>query len=111
MLGATVRDARCYHMGGPLDEGDIEDFDGRLCVKCPWHRYIIDLDTGEGMYRDMESNGKCKGRKQRVHQVKEDEEGFLWIRVSSAESDGDKVESDHYCPKTEAEKRRMGLLK
>ena len=22
------------------------------------------------MYRDMESNGKCKGRKQRVHQVK-----------------------------------------
>ena len=40
-------DLRCYHAGGPLSMGDIEDVEGNLCIKCPWHRYIIKLDTGE----------------------------------------------------------------
>eukprot|EP00486_Rosalina_sp_Unknown_P007373 CAMPEP_0201572042 /NCGR_PEP_ID=MMETSP0190_2-20130828/15099_1 /ASSEMBLY_ACC=CAM_ASM_000263 /TAXON_ID=37353 /ORGANISM="Rosalina sp." /LENGTH=154 /DNA_ID=CAMNT_0047997339 /DNA_START=18 /DNA_END=478 /DNA_ORIENTATION=- len=43
-------DLRCYHAGGPLSMGDIEDVEGNLCIKCPWHRYIIKLDTGEGFY-------------------------------------------------------------
>ena len=32
-------DAHCFHMGGALWEGDIEDIDGHACVVCPLHRY------------------------------------------------------------------------
>ncbi len=30
-------------MGGPLDNGDIEDYGGRTCVRCPWHAYPFSL--------------------------------------------------------------------
>ncbi|XP_069101791.1 uncharacterized protein [Argopecten irradians] len=42
-----VLDASCPHEGGPLDEGDIEDIDGRWVVLCPWHSYDYDLETGQ----------------------------------------------------------------
>ncbi|XP_060083876.1 uncharacterized protein HI_0077-like [Ylistrum balloti] len=42
-----VLDASCPHEGGPLDEGDIEDIDGRWVVLCPWHFYDYDLETGK----------------------------------------------------------------
>ncbi|XP_023067950.1 Rieske domain-containing protein isoform X2 [Piliocolobus tephrosceles] len=42
-------DIRCYHSGGPLHLGDIEDFDGRPCIVCPWHKYKITLATGEAI--------------------------------------------------------------
>lgn len=32
----------CPHMGGPLGEGDIENF----CVTCPWHGWEFDIKTG-----------------------------------------------------------------
>jgi nitrite reductase/ring-hydroxylating ferredoxin subunit len=32
----------CPHMLGPLDEAEIVDG----CVRCPWHGYVFDLDTG-----------------------------------------------------------------
>ncbi len=32
----------CSHMGGPLDEGDV---DGG-CVTCPWHQSVFRLDDG-----------------------------------------------------------------
>ena len=39
-------DAACSHMGGPLGaEGDIEDFDGRSCIRCPWHGRKVRRDT------------------------------------------------------------------
>jgi hypothetical protein len=72
-------------MGGPLEEGDIEDFDGRKCVVCPWHRYNtwspyvvadlvfrykIELATGEGIFVDMKRQVCSKGVRQRTHQVK-----------------------------------------
>ena len=34
-------DSVCYHMGGPLSEGDIEDFGGKACVTCPWHGHKV----------------------------------------------------------------------
>ena len=40
-------DLNCYHAGAPLSTGDIEDVQGNLCIKCPWHRWAIKLDTGE----------------------------------------------------------------
>ena len=32
----------CSHMGGPLDEGTVEDG----CVTCPWHGSVFRLDDG-----------------------------------------------------------------
>jgi nitrite reductase/ring-hydroxylating ferredoxin subunit/uncharacterized membrane protein len=29
--------ARCSHMGGPLDEGELEDG----CIRCPWHASVF----------------------------------------------------------------------
>lgn len=35
-------DSNCYHMGGPLGEGDIEELaSGHLCITCPWHKYKV----------------------------------------------------------------------
>ena len=35
-------DAKCYHQGGPLGEGDIEELGaGNICIKCPWHGYRV----------------------------------------------------------------------
>lgn len=61
-------DAVCYHMGGPLDEGDIEEIGGRKCVVCPWHRYKIELKTGEGLFQREEV--VSAGKRQRIHHVK-----------------------------------------
>jgi len=36
-----------YVPGGPLFEGDIEDYNGRCHVMCPWHSYMFDLETGK----------------------------------------------------------------
>lgn len=36
-------DNRCTHMGGPLCEGDLEEF----IVTCPWHGSRFDVKTGE----------------------------------------------------------------
>ena len=32
-------DSTCYHTGGPLAMGDIEEVNGRTCIVCPWHTY------------------------------------------------------------------------
>ena len=39
-------DALCSHEGGPLDLGDIEDFNGSRCVVCPWHHFEFRLTDG-----------------------------------------------------------------
>ena len=36
-------------LGGPLDEGDIEELDGRLCITCPWHHYSFCVHSGRGI--------------------------------------------------------------
>ncbi|OWF41668.1 Rieske domain-containing protein-like [Mizuhopecten yessoensis] len=41
-------DEKCPHAGGPLHLGDIEEIPGGgLCVRCPWHSWRFDLDTGK----------------------------------------------------------------
>eukprot|EP00796_Vickermania_ingenoplastis_P009262 gene9262-6513_t len=70
-------DNACYHHGGPLLMGDIEDLGGHPCLVCPWHRYPISLRTGEGLYMGLDFPAgqqpvkriKSKGQMQRVHQV------------------------------------------
>ena len=87
-------DAVCYHMGGPLIEGDIEELLGSAHVVCPWHRYRISIETGEGAYQVTPGQWKSKGaQRQRTHNVRV-LDGSVYVRVgSSAEG---KVESDTY---------------
>lgn len=34
-------DSLCYHQGGPLAEGDIEEFCGIPTIRCPWHAHRV----------------------------------------------------------------------
>lgn len=102
-------DARCYHTGGPLDQGDIEELGSLVTVVCPWHRYIIDLADGHSYYYDLSRQRKDKGARQRIHQVKI-EDGNVLVRLSKLPGGEELLPSDHYCPATDEEKRRMGLL-
>ncbi|NXB42064.1 RFESD protein, partial [Leucopsar rothschildi] len=69
-------DSRCYHEGGPLCRGEIEDIDGQACIVCPWHKFRITLETGEGLYEGINPlepsptpKWQSKGVKQRIHKV------------------------------------------
>ncbi|EDV24204.1 Rieske domain-containing protein [Trichoplax sp. H2] len=84
-------DQQCYHTGGPLDMGDIEEIGGRVCIRCPWHRYVVALDNGEGLFVN-EGKIKSKGLKQRVHAVKV-EENSIWVKLSQFPEE---VPSDYY---------------
>jgi len=85
-------DAVCYHAGGPLIEGDIEEVAERTCLVCPWHHYKVDIKTGEGLYNDLEAKLCSKGVKQRTHEVKV-EEDVIFVGLSKNRSD---LASDHY---------------
>ncbi|XP_076857341.1 Rieske domain-containing protein [Brachyhypopomus gauderio] len=102
-------DVRCYHSGGPLQDGDIEEFDGRLCIVCPWHKYKITLAEGEGIYQAVDPSVKplrpvwcSKGLKQRLHRVTE-VHGDLFITLDDSPTP---VESDRY----QTEKYRATLI-
>ena len=34
-------DSLCFHGGGPLAIGNIEEIDGKICLDCPWHHYKV----------------------------------------------------------------------
>ncbi|CAL1616616.1 unnamed protein product [Knipowitschia caucasica] len=93
-------DLRCYHAGGGLQHGDIEEFNGKLCIVCPWHKYKITLAEGEGLYqavdnplvRPLQTEWRSKGVKQRVHQVTE-VRGDVYVTLNTRSED---VESDRY---------------
>ena len=86
-------DATCYHMGGPLLHADIEECgDFGPCVVCPWHRYLISLKTGNGLYVNLEGEHCAKGVKQRVHSVRRSG-GKLLVQLQTV---GERVESDTY---------------
>ncbi|XP_076021286.1 Rieske domain-containing protein-like [Genypterus blacodes] len=93
-------DIRCYHSGGALQHGDIEEFDGRLCIVCPWHSYKITLAEGEGLYQAVEdplakplmTHWRSKGVKQRVHKVTE-VRGDVYVTLNDSSQ---AIESDAY---------------
>ena len=114
-------DHHCYHAGGPLSEGDIEDLvlttkikKGKTakseevnhpCVVCPWHKYKISLTTGEGIYLHADPfattpqrpKNKSRGPKQRTHLVWE-ENGYVYVVVGGTDNGGTsiKYDSDYY---------------
>ncbi|KAJ8380741.1 hypothetical protein SKAU_G00015190 [Synaphobranchus kaupii] len=90
---------RCYHNGGLLQYGDIEEFDGRLCIVCPWHKYKITLAEGEGLYQSVNPKEKppnpkwlSKGVKHRIHRAIE-MEGDIFVRLDDTPGP---IESDFY---------------
>lgn len=95
-------DSLCYHAGGPLGIGDIEDVGGRACLSCPWHLYKVTLESGEKLYgstRLDEATGKLvpdgvksAGVRQRTHEVEKRADGW-YVRLRL---DGSHVESDKY---------------
>lgn len=92
-------DIRCYHSGGPLHLGEIEDFDGRPCIVCPWHKFKITLATGEGLYQSINPKDPSakpkwcsKGIKQRIHTVTVDN-GNIYVTLSNEPV---KYDSDFY---------------
>ncbi|XP_076441288.1 Rieske domain-containing protein-like isoform X2 [Babylonia areolata] len=92
-------DSFCYHAGGPLHEGDIEDLGMDSCVVCPWHKYKICLDNGHGLYMAVDPYNpgkapemKSKGAKQRTHTVTL-RQGQVFVTLSSLDH---KLDSDHY---------------
>ncbi|KAM9858515.1 Rieske domain-containing protein-like isoform 1-T2 [Aulostomus maculatus] len=104
-------DMRCYHAGGDLEHGDIEEFNGQLCIVCPWHKYKITLAEGEGLYQAVENptakplitHWRSKGVKQRIHKVTEVNEDVYVTLNDSSEA----IESDNY----QTEKFRTALTK
>ncbi|XP_051849885.1 Rieske domain-containing protein [Antechinus flavipes] len=93
-------DIRCYHSGGPLHLGEIEDIDGKACIVCPWHKYKITLSTGEGLYQSINPKDPSavpkwcsKGVKQRIHTVTV-KNGHIYVTLSKP-SDF-KCDSDFY---------------
>ncbi|XP_013872834.1 Rieske domain-containing protein [Austrofundulus limnaeus] len=104
-------DTRCYHSGGDLQDGDIEEFNGRLCIVCPWHKYKITLAEGEGLYQAVENptvkplrtHWCSKGVKQRIHKVTENN-GDVYVMLNDSI---DPIESDIY----QTEKYRTACFK
>jgi nitrite reductase/ring-hydroxylating ferredoxin subunit len=88
-------DAVCYHAGGPLGpQGTLTYVGHRICLRCPWHSYLVDLHTGEGLYRDFDGSLCSKGVRQRVHEVEQRADGGVWVRLADARHD--KIASDEY---------------
>ncbi|XP_042309624.1 Rieske domain-containing protein [Sceloporus undulatus] len=95
-------DCRCYHAGGPLHLGEIEDINGEPCIICPWHKYKITLATGEGLYQainprepSLSPKWRSKGVKQRTHSVTV-ENGNVYVTLSDL---NDSIDSDYYAEK------------
>lgn len=48
-----------------MEQGDIEDFDGREKIVCPWHSYDFDLETGDSSY-GLKVSQKEKGVSKKI---------------------------------------------
>ncbi|XP_071339142.1 Rieske domain-containing protein isoform X2 [Trachinotus anak] len=102
-------DMRCYR--GALQYGDIEEFNGRMCIICPWHKYKITLAEGEGLYqavddptaKPLRTHWCSKGVKQRIHKVTE-VNGDVYVTLNNST---EAIDSDVY----QTEKYRTVLLK
>eukprot|EP00759_Apiculatamorpha_spiralis_P050450 PhF_6_TR4754/c0_g1_i1/m.6566 len=91
-------DLRCYHVGYPLDNGDIEDFrgTGMLCIKCPYHNRYFEVCSGRLIDQVEEVDDKGvketvvvrRGVYQRMHEVVVQGDS-VWVRDSTTStSDG-----------------------
>ena len=99
-------DAVCYHAGGPLTVGDIEEIDGKACVRCPWHNYCVTVETGEKLYQKLvrTEDGKMVpggwdsvGKRQRTHRAFERNGEVLVVLDVEGDCESDKYAKDEAC--------------
>ena len=100
-------DSICFHAGGPLGLGDLEELPGgQACLSCPWHYYLVSLDSGEKWYqgtvvgpdgRLLPGPWKSIGQRQRTHAVERRADGGIWVQLSTEGS----LASDEYAHKQE----------
>lgn len=99
-------DSTCYHAGGPLGLGDIEDIQGEDCIVCPWHTYQVSLRTGAKLYQALEmgpdkklvpSGWKRKEHAQRVHAVELRKDGVYVTLDKSGKWDSDDYGTNALC--------------
>ncbi|NXG29579.1 RFESD protein, partial [Dromaius novaehollandiae] len=97
-------DSRCYlaHFLSLLFFFSFQDINGQPCIICPWHKYKITLETGEGLYQainPMEQSPtprwQSKGVKQRIHKVTVDN-GNIYVSPPDLSVSFD---SDYYADK------------
>ncbi|NXM91845.1 RFESD protein, partial [Oenanthe oenanthe] len=69
-------DSRCYLICYLFFFSFLQDIDGQACIVCPWHKFRITLETGEGLYEGINPleptptpKWQSKGVKQRIHKV------------------------------------------
>jgi nitrite reductase/ring-hydroxylating ferredoxin subunit len=78
-------DRLCYHAGGDLAEGDIEDLASRAVLRCPVHGFAFDLESGEQLLQ--ERSGRVVGAgvecRQRIHQTRVQEE-HVWVCLNKS---------------------------
>lgn len=79
-------DQHCFHYGGPLDLGgmevqDIED-SVRVLIQCPWHKFVIDCETGGHIEKNLNSQVQCHHGRQRTHKILADEDRNLYVHLS-----------------------------
>ncbi|KAG5490293.1 hypothetical protein JKF63_00413 [Porcisia hertigi] len=51
-------DSPCYHAAGPLGEGDIVEIEDLLCLRCPWHRFLVNIENGEEILLRVDPNSE-----------------------------------------------------
>ncbi|KAF0033908.1 hypothetical protein F2P81_013974 [Scophthalmus maximus] len=81
-----------------------KEFNGQLCIVCPWHKYKITLAEGEGLYQAVEdptakplrTHWRSKGVKQRIHKVTE-VNGEVYVTLNDSI---EAIESDVYQTET-----------
>ena len=77
---------------------------------------MIGLEDGVALSRVRPLGGGptqtvVKGPRQRTHDVQIADNGDILVRLTKMPGGKEELPSDHYCPATDEEKRRMGLLK
>lgn len=110
-------DSVCFHAGGPLALGDIEEMEeGNPCLVCPWHFYHVSILNGEKWYQAAQpgedgklhaGNWKSVGRRQRVHDVELREDG-LYVRLHL---DGTLASDDYACKQECGARVKAGSLR
>ncbi|EKX52956.1 hypothetical protein GUITHDRAFT_133359 [Guillardia theta CCMP2712] len=92
-------DSLCFHGGGPLGMGPIEDIEGISCLNCPWHNYKVTIEKGEKLYQSTTldpvtkklnpAGWKSVGQRQRTHRVEARADGvYVMLDLKGA------IESD-----------------
>ena len=91
----SVIDSVCYHAGGPLTLGvlqDIEDLDGVTTVSCPWHKFLVSITDGSRIYQQVtvvDGKPSVKGWTvgkvvQRAHKIIENDRGVYVVSLQSS---------------------------